>query len=53
MPGNKASTRIMEKLGLEFECEFESDGVRLVRYPIHRAQYATAQAWRRNITPQA
>ena len=44
MPGNKASTRIMEKLGLEFECEFESDGVRLVRYAISRAQYAAAQA---------
>jgi [ribosomal protein S5]-alanine N-acetyltransferase len=44
MPGNKASTRIMEKLGLEFECEFESDGIRLVRYAMNRAQYATAQA---------
>jgi RimJ/RimL family protein N-acetyltransferase len=33
--------RIMEKLGLEFECGFESDGVRLVRNAIHRAQYAT------------
>lgn len=44
MPGNKASTRIMEKLGLAFECEFESDGVRLVRYAMNRAQYAAAQA---------
>jgi len=44
MPGNKASTRIMEKLGLEFECEFESDSIRLVRYAMNRAQYATAQA---------
>jgi len=34
MPGNAASIRIMEKLGLEFECEFENDGVRLVRYAI-------------------
>jgi RimJ/RimL family protein N-acetyltransferase len=47
MPGNKSSTRIMEKLGLEFDCEFESEGVRLVRYAINRAQYATAQAQRR------
>jgi ribosomal-protein-alanine N-acetyltransferase len=35
-PANTASTRIMEKLGLKFECEFEEDGLRLVRYAIHR-----------------
>ncbi len=35
-PANTASTRIMEKLGLKMECEFEKDGVRLVRYAIHR-----------------
>jgi [ribosomal protein S5]-alanine N-acetyltransferase len=35
-PANTASTRIMEKLGLTLECEFEKDGVRLVRYAIHR-----------------
>lgn len=35
-PANVASTRIMEKLGLEGECEFEKDGVPLVRYAIHR-----------------
>jgi RimJ/RimL family protein N-acetyltransferase len=40
MPGNRASTRIMEKLGLEFECEFESEGVHLVRYAISRATYS-------------
>ena len=39
-PANTASTRIMEKLGLTFECEFESDGVQLVRYAIDFAQYA-------------
>ena len=39
-PENRASTRIMEKLGLEFECEFENEGLRLVRYTITRAQYA-------------
>lgn len=33
-PANIASTRIMEKLGLKLECEFEKDGVRLVRYAI-------------------
>ena len=32
----------MEKLGLEFECEVESEGMRLVRYAIGRARYA---AW--------
>lgn len=35
-PANTASTRIMEKLGLTLECEFEKDGVRLVRYAIER-----------------
>jgi len=36
MPANTASIRIMEKLGLSFECEFESEGTRLVRYAITR-----------------
>jgi ribosomal-protein-alanine N-acetyltransferase len=36
-PENRASTRIMEKLGLKFECEFEDDGQRLVRYVINLA----------------
>jgi ribosomal-protein-alanine N-acetyltransferase len=40
MAGNKASIRIMEKLGLEFDCEFENDGVRLVKYAIDRERYA-------------
>ena len=35
-PANTASTRIMEKLGLKLECEFEEEGVRLVRYAISR-----------------
>lgn len=35
-PANVASTRIMEKLGFKLECEFEKDGVRLVRYAISR-----------------
>lgn len=39
MPGNQASTRIMQKLGLEFDGEFESNGFRLVRYALDRAQY--------------
>lgn len=34
MPGNRASIGIMKKLGLEFDAEFESDGIRLVRYAI-------------------
>jgi RimJ/RimL family protein N-acetyltransferase len=35
-PANTASTRIMEKLGLKLESEFEKDGVPLVRYAISR-----------------
>ena len=35
-PANTASIRIMEKLGLTFECEFEIEGARLVRYAIER-----------------
>jgi len=37
-PENAASIRIMEKVGLERECEFEKDGVQLVRYAIFRAK---------------
>ncbi len=40
MPENRASTRIMEKLGLAFECDFENEGVLLVRYAINRARYS-------------
>lgn len=36
-PANTASIRIMEKLGLKFECEFEKEGVRLVRYEANRS----------------
>ena len=39
-PANLASTRIMEKLRLQFETEIESEGVHLVRYAIDRVQYA-------------
>lgn len=35
-PANVASTQIMKKLGLRLECEFEKDGVPLVRYAIFR-----------------
>lgn len=38
-PANKVSTRLMEKLGLQLESEFENDGVSLVRYVINRSQY--------------
>jgi ribosomal-protein-alanine N-acetyltransferase len=44
MPDNQASTRIMRKLGLEFDCEFENDGFRLVRYALDRATYEARQA---------
>ncbi|MEJ7604876.1 MAG: GNAT family N-acetyltransferase [Bryobacteraceae bacterium] len=39
-PQNVASTRIMEKLGLQLECEFGRDGVQLVKYSLDRADYA-------------
>jgi len=39
MPENAASIRIMEKLGLKLECEFENEGVRLLRYAQSRLQY--------------
>jgi RimJ/RimL family protein N-acetyltransferase len=41
-PANRASTRIMEKLGLRFETEFELDGKPLVRYAISREEYGRA-----------
>jgi len=44
MIGNTASTRIMEKLGLKFDSEFENEGFRLVKYAIDRAQYARPAA---------
>jgi len=59
MPANTASTRIMEKLGLEFDREFTSGGVHLVQYAIDRARYegrlsaagANAPAYRVKIGP--
>jgi RimJ/RimL family protein N-acetyltransferase len=39
MSENRASIRIMEKLGLEFDGEFESEGVRLVRHAMDRVRY--------------
>jgi ribosomal-protein-alanine N-acetyltransferase len=42
-PANRASTRIMEKLGLQPECEFERDGVLLVKYSIDRPQYLVSR----------
>ncbi len=41
MPENAASIRIMQKLGLKLECEFENEGLRLVRYAICRPQYCS------------
>jgi RimJ/RimL family protein N-acetyltransferase len=38
-PSNVASTRIMEKIGLEFEREFQNEGVHLVQYKMDRATY--------------
>ncbi len=51
MPGNQASTRIMRKLGLEFDGEFESQGVRLVRYAMDRTSYESK--WPANRIPRA
>jgi ribosomal-protein-alanine N-acetyltransferase len=34
MPENAASIGIMKKLGLKFDAEFESEGVKLVRYAL-------------------
>ena len=33
-PENRASIRIMEKLGMTFEAEFTHDEIRVVRYAI-------------------
>lgn len=41
---NVASTRIMEKIGLAFEREFEAEGVHLVQYAVDRAQHAAQLA---------
>lgn len=35
-PENIASIRIMQKLGLHFESEFENEGLRLVRYALYQ-----------------
>lgn len=39
LPANIASIRIMRKLGLQLECEFESEGLHLVRHAITRSEY--------------
>src|ERR1035437_753491 len=36
MPENEASIGVMKKLGLKFDADFESDGIKLVRYAIDR-----------------
>ncbi len=43
-PANFASIAIMRKLGLEFETEFESDSVSLVRYAIDRPRFESLAA---------
>jgi len=42
--GNTASRRIMEKLGLTLEREFESEGIRLVQYAIESGKWVQANA---------
>ena len=39
MVGNSASRRVMEKLGLRFEREFDGESARLVRYAISREEW--------------
>lgn len=39
-PENRASIRIMEKLGMTFEAEFAHDEIRVVRYAIRRPSIA-------------
>jgi RimJ/RimL family protein N-acetyltransferase len=41
---NRASIRIMQKLGLAFEREFEAEGCELVQYAMERAQWAARMA---------
>ena len=43
-PENRASTRIMEKLGLAFEREWTDGDLKLVKYAIDRTQYLSAAA---------
>jgi len=51
-PENVASIRIMEKLGLKLECEFENQGVRLVRYAIGRPQRERTNRIRAKVRPK-
>jgi RimJ/RimL family protein N-acetyltransferase len=51
MAENAASIRIMEKLGLKLECEFENDGVRLVRYAMGGPQHERTNRF--HATPQS
>lgn len=37
MPDNSASIKVMKKLGLAFDSEFENDGIKLVRYAVDHA----------------
>jgi ribosomal-protein-alanine N-acetyltransferase len=42
-PENIASLRVMDKLGLRRECDFEVEGLRLLRYAIDRLRYAASR----------
>jgi len=39
MVGNAASLRVMEKLGLRWQRDFENEGVRLVQYGMSRTEF--------------
>ena len=42
MPDNAASIRIMQKLGMKFDREWNDNGVRLLRYALTRDEYFTS-----------
>jgi RimJ/RimL family protein N-acetyltransferase len=42
-PENIASLGVMKKLGLQLDAEFETDGIRLVRYAIDRIYFLHTQ----------
>lgn len=42
LPENRASTRVMEKLGMTFEAMMNHKGYEVARYAIHRAEFDSA-----------
>jgi ribosomal-protein-alanine N-acetyltransferase len=44
-PENTASLRVMDKLGLRRECDFEVEGLRLLRYAIDGLRYGASRGF--------